>query len=581
MKLVSSKVFIGYLFVIVLFAGLIVYISYRTIRVHYIDTISQNLQNLNASIIDKVTPFINDTTNNEQIEQYITTLGNKIRTRITIINIDGNVLADSKFDATKMENHRNRPEVIDAINGANKPEVRYSSTLHNEMLYVASPIIIDGKMIALSRVSVFLEDIDLLTNQLTNEIMQIAIILILISFVIVILFSRSITNPIFQLSKASRKVALGDFNAKVNIKGKDEISELAQNFNNMTNKLKDLFELVNSQKNEYRNLISSIQEGLAVLNQDGLIIHSNSAFKDICGSQNIIDVKFDKYIDKKEFADLFNNISSNKDNISTEMEINDIHYLISANYIDKKNEIVFLFHNINERKKLEQIKKDFVVNVSHELRTPLTAIKGFIETLEDELDGINQHYVGIIKKHTDRLINIVQDLLILSELEVKNTHLLFSNIDLRILLDNVIKIFEQKLMEKNLYLKINIDENLPMINVDTFRFEQVFVNLIDNAIKYTDFGGININANSNDGKINIYITDTGLGIPKEHHSRIFERFYLVDKSRSRKVGGTGLGLSIVKHIILLHNGEISIISEKGKGTTFQISIPLKQDRKVL
>jgi two-component system phosphate regulon sensor histidine kinase PhoR len=221
------------------------------------------------------------------------------------------------------------------------------------------------------------------------------------------------------------------------------------------------------------------------------------------------------------------------------------------------------------------MKKDFVVNVSHELRTPLTAIKGFVETLDEDANDKNRHYIEIIRRHTDRLINIVQDLLTLSEIEERQTQLMLSKVDIRVLLENLTKIFEYKLAEKNLKLIVHVDEAFPKIKIDPFKMEQVFVNLIDNAIKYTDEGFIKISAFQMDDKAIIEIMDTVIGIPKEHHPRIFERFYTVDKSRSKKHGGTGLGLSIVKHIVLLHQGEIIVDTNPDGGTKFVISIPVK------
>jgi len=236
-------------------------------------------------------------------------------------------------------------------------------------------------------------------------------------------------------------------------------------------------------------------------------------------------------------------------------------------------EIVSIFHDMTEMKDIEKIKRDFVINVSHELRTPLTAIKGYTETLRKEVDtGPAKKYLEIVERNTNRLINIVNDLLLFSSLEEKPT-LELEEIELSGFLGNVIKIFDQKLKDKRLPLAVDVKENIPTIKADAFKLEQMLVNLLDNAIKYTDHGEIAISASVRENRVQIQVRDTGIGIPKENIPRVFERFYVVDKSRSRKSGGTGLGLSIVKHIVLLHKGTINIESTLGSGTSVTVTLP--------
>ncbi|HOJ43677.1 MAG TPA: ATP-binding protein, partial [Syntrophorhabdaceae bacterium] len=218
------------------------------------------------------------------------------------------------------------------------------------------------------------------------------------------------------------------------------------------------------------------------------------------------------------------------------------------------------------------IKKEFIANISHELRTPLTAIKGFIETLEEEEHIENIQYLDAIKRHTTRLINIVDDLLTLSELEKEGVKLELEEVRLDSLTENIVKIFEPKLKEKGLNLIIDIEKDIKPIMADPFKLEQMLINLIDNAIKYTEKGKITISVTQDDNNSVIIVEDTGIGIPENAIPRIFERFYTVDKSRSKKLGGTGLGLSIVKHIVLLHKGTIDVQSVYGKGTRFIVTL---------
>jgi two-component system phosphate regulon sensor histidine kinase PhoR len=266
---------------------------------------------------------------------------------------------------------------------------------------------------------------------------------------------------------------------------------------------------------------------------------------------------------------------SKQNSIVDELELNNRIFLYSATFCSNNKDIVVTLHDITKIKNLEKTKKDFATNVSHELRTPLTAIKGFVETLQEaNNDEENVHYLDIISRHTDRVIRIVNDLLLLSKLEGTPDNLELEKVNLNILMENILKIFEQSLEEKNLALKFNTDNNLPIIQADPFKLEQVFINLIDNAIKYTERGEIVITLSRNNETVIIEIQDTGICIPQEHLSRIFERFYVVDSSRSRKLGGTGLGLSIVKHIVNLHNGKIDVKNIPGSGTNFIVTLPV-------
>jgi len=259
-------------------------------------------------------------------------------------------------------------------------------------------------------------------------------------------------------------------------------------------------------------------------------------------------------------------------------------YLVNVRTLDYPEKVlIFVVFDITDFKSLEKIKADFIANVSHELRTPLTAIKGYTETLEEEAYENREdrrHFLEIIKRHTDRLINIVSDLLVLSEIESKESLSLemsnadFEDVDINEVVKSSYESLRRKISEKNLQVEINLKEEIPGIKGNRFLLEQMLINLIDNAVKYTpESGRLTINTSSEDSNVNLEISDTGIGIPKENLNRIFERFYRVDKTRSRKLGGTGLGLSIVKHIAIIHNGKIDVESEVGKGSRFIITLP--------
>ncbi|MCP4268754.1 MAG: HAMP domain-containing protein [Candidatus Brocadiaceae bacterium] len=571
---IFAKIFGGYLFIVIVILAIAFPLSFKAIRHHHIDTLTDNLKNLCITLKLKISPLI-ENNQTKDLDTLIKKLGKQIDTRITVINPEGVVFADSEKIPTLMENHKNRIEIIQAIKYGFGTSLRYSASVKEEMLYVAMPIKINNKVYGVLRTSLFLKEINTLLNNLKINIIKIAVIIVVILLIGAFLFSRDFSKPLNELGAASRKVAQGDFSTKVFLKSRNEIKELADSFNYMTDQIKTLFTQLSYQKEELNSIISSINEGLCVIDKEGIISINNESFREIIQNKSVKGKLYWEVLRKTRFDKLIKKVRSGKNNIVDEIELNNRTFLCSATFCSNKEEIVITLHDITKIKNLEKTKKDFVTNVSHELRTPLTAIKGFVETLQDTNNDDNkQHYLNIIKRHTDRVIRIVNDLLSLSTLEGKSDSLELEKVDLNDLIEDILKIFEQGLKEKNLALRFNADRKLPVIMADSFKLEQVFINLIDNAIKYTERGEIIISLSRNDGFIIVEIQDTGICIPREHLSRIFERFYVVDTSRSKKIGGTGLGLSIVKHIVLLHNGEIDVKNIPGTGTNFIVTLPV-------
>ncbi|MDQ1265307.1 MAG: two-component system, OmpR family, phosphate regulon sensor histidine kinase PhoR [Bacteroidota bacterium] len=583
MRSIFWKIFGSFLLTIFILSSLILAYSFNTIRSYYYDFSVEDLKNMNFIVRERIYPFF-DKGDFQGLDSLIKYLGNNINKRITIIDASGIVLADSRKDPAKLENHLFRPEIQEALKMDMGHSRRFSATIREEMLYVAIPIKMNNKVIGISRVSIFLRDIDALINALSVKILGISILVVVLSLIAALAFLRSITKPLKKLVSASRKVAEGDFLVKVELKNKDEIGNLAESFNYMINEIRNLFAQISSQKEELNSIIAAIREGFVVIDTSGNILLANDKFKEIAESPDVVGSYYWDVLSEDEFESLFNKIREKRGSFSEEIQLKDTFLLCSGGYLESKKEIIIILHDITHLKKLDVIKKNIVSNVSHELRTPLTAIIGFIETLEDEIDDDHRYYLSIIKRHTNRLINIVQDLNLLSELEEKNTKLIFSRINLRDVCDTILKIYENKIHDKNLRLAFTIEDHFPEFEADLFKLEQMLINLIDNAIKYTapdngdskatETGFIRINIFRSANFAVIEVSDNGIGIPKEDIERIFERFYTVDKSRSRKLGGSGLGLSIVKHIVKLHNGEITVESSPNQGTTFTVKLPI-------
>lgn len=572
-KSIFVKVFCAYFLMVVTLSALILIFSFKTIRNHYLATLTHDLKNLGTTLLLKATPLLAEN-HFEELDALVKRLGQDISTRITIIDPEGVVVADSEKNPKLMENHKTRPEILQVLEGKIGTSLRFSTTVKEEMLYVALPIELNGNIVGVLRVSLFLKDINRLLSTLKTHIIYSALIIALISLLGALIFSRSLSKPIRELSNASRKVASGDFNVRVFLKNKDELRELADSFNYMTDQIRTLFTQLSRQKEELDSIISSIQEGLLVFDKNGKILLTNESFKKIVQSSDIEGKFYWEVVREPHFGELIKRVRDEKRNYTEEVALHDKIFLCSTTFLGTREEIVVILYDITEMKNIEKIKKDFVVNISHELRTPLTAIKGFVETLEEEIDEKNRHYVDIIRKHTDRLINIVKDLLTLSELEEKGTTLELEEVHLENMMERVFKIFDPQMREKKLMRELKVEDALPFIKADSFKLEQAFVNLIDNAVKYTEQGKITLSLKQRDNQVMIEVEDTGIGIPDEHIPRIFERFYVVDKSRSKRLGGTGLGLSIVKHIVHLHNGTIDVKSTPNQGTTFSITLPI-------
>jgi len=506
----------------------------------------------------------------QEIDRFVKSVDSLLNLRITLVAPDGKVLAESRSDAFWLENHRNRPEIQQAINDGEGWSIRFSKTLNTDYIYFAKKINLPDSNYLILRVSLPKGNLNTFFLDLQRNITIIFVILfgsvVLLSYIL----SKQLTKPIIEVMEASKKVASGRFDIQLDERGETELALLKRNFNEMVSEMKRSFEELTEQRNFMKNLVESIDQALAIINPDCSISFANQNYKNI-----ILDDSHSVSFKDERISEQIKSAFENKSNSSIEIEIDNKAYISTVKVLGSGNQILHLLYDISMLKKVENIKKDFVANVSHELRTPLTAIKGYIETLEEEVPFEQLRYVETIKKNTERIIHIVDDLLTLMSLEDASSKLIVGEVDLNELINQIIPTFKHKLEEKNLKIEVICEPDFPKIYADAFRLEQVFINLVDNAIKYSEKGTIRIELSRKDeDTVKIIVSDEGIGIPLEHQDRIFERFYTVDKSHSRRQGGTGLGLSIVKHIILLHDGNIQVSSEPGKGTKFIIHLPI-------
>jgi two-component system phosphate regulon sensor histidine kinase PhoR len=571
-KSIFFKVFGGYVILLLLLAVVFLLFSFSTIKRHYLDTMARELENIGRTLDARIFDYL-DRDRLPDLEAFLQEHGKKIGARLTVIDPDGVVKADSEQDPAAMEGHRFRPEISEALAGRVGRSLRYSSTLKAQMLYIALPLDRGGRVEGALRLSLFVRDIDVLLKAIRKDIGQAVGIIIVLSIVAAFIFSRSLTRPMRELIRASRQVAAGDFAARVRVRSSDEWKDLAVSFNAMTAEVKTLFDDLRKRKEELDNIMASMEEGLLVLDRTGKIMLANRSAKGIIGQEALEGKHFWEVVRMTPFVNLMRRVREGRESMTEEVLFGEKNILCRAAFLPAQDGVVVTLDDITEMQNLARMKKDLVLNVSHELRTPLTAIKGYAETLEDLADDRTRSYVETIIRHADRLIRIVEDLISLATLEEKGVAFEVEEVALKEIAENVIRIFEPRVKEKNLDLRLEAAADLPPVDGDPFRLEQMLVNLIDNAVKYTEKGGVRVGLKKESGGVAIEVVDSGIGIPEEEQGRVFERFYVVDKSRSRKAGGTGLGLSIVKHIVLLHGGRIELKSTPGVGSTFRVFLP--------
>jgi two-component system phosphate regulon sensor histidine kinase PhoR len=515
-------------------------------------------------------------------------IGNVLGLRVTIVAPDGEVLADTDLTRKQLstvENHADRPEIKDAWAKGFGVSKRFSYTVKKEMLYMAVPFGF-GINREVLRLSVSLQDIDLLQAKAYKVVGVSVIGILLFSFGLTVFVSVFISRPLMEMSLIAKAMAQGDFSRKTYIHSKDEIGDLAQALNTMSEDIKGKIESINSERVKLDLVLSSMFEGVIVTDADEKIILMNPSLRKLF----LIDSdpegkKLLEVIRNTAVDEMVERIINGKQQLATE----EIVINISEEKILKVNGVpimsnnrlegaILVFHDITELRRLENMRQDFVANVSHELRTPISSIKGYAETLlegalEDKENA--KEFISIIYQDSNRLASLINDLLDLSKIESNKLKMSFAVLDPVSLIKKGVTVIENQAKAKSITLKIDIPQSLPKIKADETRLIQVMINLIDNAIKYSPEGATaTISTKIVDNALQIDVSDTGIGISEEDLSRVFERFYRVDKARSRELGGTGLGLSIVKHIVSAHGGQVWVKSELGHGSIFSFTIPL-------
>lgn len=561
----------------------------QTYRENHINVLKQTLER-ELLLISAQMEWPESTDVEEQID-YFTNQSLLIKSltdaRVTYIRGDGIVVGDSNADdAHDMDNHLEREEILGAKQDGIGYTIRASSTFHEQMIYVAiattNPYSDEPFYI---RLSFSLAEVEQSINELTIVMVIGLGVLFAIAAFASYRIAQSLTRPIERINQVAKKIKSLDYRARVENIRNDEIGELAHTINAMAESLQIQMTRIRQNENHLHSVLSNMINGVVLMDESGRIVIMNNRAEEILGisSVNLIGKSYTQIKQQYELLQLINEGFQTRTLIHDEINF---YYpeerLLELNLVpitEGQNEfggLLLVLQDVSAFRRLERVRSEFVANVSHELKTPIAAVKGFSETLlagavKDEETAMS--FLQIIYDESERLNRLIGDILELSKIESRRTALILSPVELNEFIRHTIQILDVSATKKNITVNFTCDEEL-YIEGDEDRLRQIFVNLLSNAINYTPEGGqVNISIEEQQDYVAISFSDTGVGIPEKDLPRIFERFYRVDKARSRNSGGTGLGLSIVKHLVDIHKGKISVTSVVGMGSTFTIELP--------
>ena len=539
-----------------------------------------------AKIIDQDIVAIMNSGKISELQKYCVGFSGLSNSRITIVAPDGKVIADSLEDPAKMENHSDRLEIAEALKGRTGKSVRYSPTLHQNMMYVAMPLHAAKEKSEILRVAVSVSLIDTTLSEIYMKIIIAGIIIAIFAGLISVAVSRRISSPILELEKVAANFAKGNFKRKLAVTDIDEIDELAGSMNYMADELNRRMREILEQRNRQNAILSSMMEGVIAVDAEGRIISMNRSATALLKAPDVYEGRFfQEVVRNAALQNFIDAVLSEKQTVEKELSYFDSeqhHLYVRGTVLHDPDGgcigALLVMNDITRLKKLENLRSEFVANVSHEIKTPLTAIKASVETLlenNSEKKEETDQLLKIIGRHTERLTSIVDDILSLSKLEDDKQKDAEKFIETLVedIIESALADCREKAEQKQISFIVNSNKGIVGV-MNSSLIEQALVNLIDNAIKYSEpNSSVEIESCRESGNILISVKDHGCGISEKHLPRVFERFYRVDKARSRKLGGTGLGLSIVKHIANVHGGKVEVESAVGKGSKFTIILP--------
>ena len=542
------------------------------VRQAWEDSLRREIQ---LSLTQKVELFANqvEDAHNPNLLKLVTQTAKAADARVTAIELSGKVLADSEADPDQMENHATRPEFIAALKGQIGSNSRRSHTLGIEFLYVAAPVK-NGAV----RLAYPLSAIQGTTAQVRRNLIGASLAALLISMVLAAVAAHAISRRLQRITGFAERIAAGDLSARIADSSSDEVTQVAAALDKTAKRLQDNFSQLENSRKHLETLLNSMQEAVVAISAEQKIRWLNGSMAQLLPYGDVIGKGLLHVVRDPELVKALDESIKKGTVVNTRVATlvpGQIFHATTAPLPD--GGAVAVLHDLTEIERVEKTRRDFIANVSHELRTPLTSIQGYAETLLDassSINGSSREFLEIIRTNAGRMSRLTEDLLTLARVESGERKLELRSVPASSLLEDALHNFRELAGAQG--VELTLERSVPVeVFADIDAIHQVFSNLIDNAIKYGGGGKqIALGAAVKENTVEFYVRDSGPGIAAEHHRRIFERFYRVDKARSRESGGTGLGLAIVKHIVLNHGGNVRVESALHHGATFFFSLPL-------
>ncbi len=583
-----SQLYLSFLAITVLCLVGLTWLTARSMRDFYLAQTASDLE-ARARLVEPAVRRSLQQGSYGELHELCTNLGRRSATRITVILPEGKVIGDTHQEPDQMDNHLARPEVRRAMAGRPGTAVRFSRTLGTEMMYLALPLQEGDRVIGVLRTSMPVLTVRQTLRGLYSRLSLTSLLLVALAAVVILLISRRISRPLERIRAGAERFARGELDYKLAGSGTSEVSSLAATLNSMAAGLSDRIQTVIRQRSELEVLLASMVEGVIAIDPRERVTKFNRAAGEILGVDpaRAVGRSIQEAVRLSDLHQLVRRTLSAGRPAEGEIAIRgerEIFLQARASILldadSRPQGCVVVLHDISHLRRLENVRRDFVANVSHELKTPVTSIKGFAETLaagavEDQQD--RRRFLGIIVRQAERLSSLIDDILSLARLEDGKARSMigFEPGEVGEVLAAAIDLCRPKADQRQVTLSLDCPAALSA-RMNSKLLEQAVINLVDNAIKFSEPGGpVRVTARAGEGRLSIEVSDQGCGIEQLHLDRIFERFYRVDKARSRALGGTGLGLAIVKHIAQVHDGTVAAASRPGHGSTFTLTIPLE------
>jgi two-component system phosphate regulon sensor histidine kinase PhoR len=524
------------------------------------------------------------------LQAFVMRAARPTESRVTLVGRDGRVLADSGVpfdDVPRLDNHADRPEVKAALAGRIGRDLRSSATVREPLFYVGLPITDGGRVAGVLRVALPLSVVTESHRAVGHVLLVGGLVALGIAAGIGVFVSRRITRPVVEMQRTAARMSEGDFRTRAPVRSTDEIGMLARALNAMSASLRDKIDDLEQEHAKVTTILDAMVEGVVAVDGHDEILLINEparAMFDVPPGRGegkpLLEVvrNADLHAVARRARGVAESAAMRREVVidgGSSRRTLDVHAMplrLGAGPLG----VVMVLDDVTELRRLERVRTEFVANVSHELRTPLTAIQGYVETLlggaiDEPADS--RRFLEVVHRHTERLGRLLNDLTDLSNIELGRITLDLGPVPVAEVAESVVAILRPRADAGHVALDLDVAPDLPAVHADHDRLHQILINLVDNAVKYTPPGGrVTVTARANDSGVDLAVADTGVGIPAADLPRITERFYRVDKARSRELGGTGLGLAIVKHLVQAHAGELAIESDYGRGTTVRVRL---------